>query len=228
MYPSRPSARPKTRRTVRLLALGLMIFLAAVAAAFGHRSRDGASPPPEALWSSSPASPSPSPTSEAPPSKTPPKRRAELGVADGVVPYGVTVFDDTVPAVTNLDPDLLAALRRAATDAAHEGIEFYVNSGWRSAKYQDSLFRRAVSEYGSEAAAARWVATAETSLHVAGEAADIGHSDATSWLSGHGARYGLCQIYRNETWHYELRPDAVQRGCPRMYADPAHDPRMRR
>ena len=149
-------------------------------------------------------------------------------MADGVVPYGVTVFDDTVPAVTNLDPGLLAALRRAATEAAHEGIELYVNSGWRSAKYQDSLFRRAVSEYGSEAAAARWVATAETSLHVAGEAADIGHSDATSWLSEHGARYGLCQIYRNEPWHYELRPDAVQRGCPRMYANPAHDPRMRR
>src|SRR5690606_21821268 len=107
----------------------------------------------------------------------------------GVVPYGVTVFDDTVPAVTNLDPGLLAALRRAATEAAHEGIELYVNSGWRSAKYQDSLFRRAVSEYGSEAAAARWVATAETSLHVAGEAADIRHSDATSSPPDHSARY---------------------------------------
>ncbi|WP_243712632.1 M15 family metallopeptidase [Actinomadura sp. 6K520] len=151
-----------------------------------------------------------------------------MGEADGVVPYGVTVFDDGVPAVTNLDPDLLAALRRAAAEAAGDGVEFYVNSGWRSAEYQERLFRRAVSEYGSEAAAARWVATPATSLHVSGDAVDIGHSDATAWLSEHGARYGLCQIYRNEPWHYELRTDAVHRGCPRMFADPSQDPRMRR
>ena len=44
---------------------------------------------------------------------------------------------------------------------------------------------------------------------------------------GARAGYGLCQTYRNEPWHYELRPDAVNRGCPRMYADPTHDPRMR-
>ncbi len=49
---------------------------------------------------------------------------------------------------------------------------------------------------------------------------------ATAWLSKHGAKYGLCQIYRNEPWHYELRPEAIDRGCPPMYADPTHDPRM--
>ena len=40
--------------------------------------------------------------------------------------------------------------------------------------------------------------------------------------------YGLCRIYGNEPWHYELRPDAVDHGCPPMYADPTHDPRMQR
>ena len=40
--------------------------------------------------------------------------------------------------------------------------------------------------------------------------------------------YGLCQIYDNESWHYELRPEAIDRGCPPMYADPTHDPRMQR
>ena len=34
-----------------------------------------------------------------------------------------------------------------------------VNSGWRSPEYQDQLLRDAVSKYGSEAEAARWVAT---------------------------------------------------------------------
>jgi zinc D-Ala-D-Ala carboxypeptidase len=74
--------------------------------------------------------------------------------------------------------------------------------------------------------AARWVATADTSAHVSGDAVDIGHSDATAWLSEHGAEYGLCQTYRNEPWHYERRPQATNHRCPPSYADPTHDPRM--
>jgi D-alanyl-D-alanine carboxypeptidase len=151
-----------------------------------------------------------------------------LGEADGVVPDDVSVFDDRYPAVANLDPRLLRAVRRAATVAAEGGVKFYVDSGWRSAEYQERLLRDAVSKYGSEKEAARWVATPTTSAHVSGNAVDIGHSAATAWLSRHGATYGLCQIYRNEPWHYELRPEAVDHGCPRMYADPTHDPRMQR
>ncbi|GIH19881.1 M15 family metallopeptidase [Rugosimonospora africana] len=147
---------------------------------------------------------------------------------DGALPGGVTVFDDRYPGVANLDPDLLRALREAATDAAADGIEFCVNSGWRSPEYQNRLLRDAIAKYGSDEEAARWVATTDTSAHVSGNAVDIGHADATAWLSAHGARYGLCQIYRNEPWHYELRPEAIGRGCPPMYADPTHDPRMRR
>ena len=29
---------------------------------------------------------------------------------------------------------------------------------------------------------------------------------ATAWLARRGAGYGLCQVYRNELWHFELRP----------------------
>jgi zinc D-Ala-D-Ala carboxypeptidase len=145
---------------------------------------------------------------------------------DGALPDGVTLFDDEYPGVANLDPNLLKALRQAATDAADAGVEFQVNSGWRSTEYQEQLLREAVSEYGSEEEAARGVATANTSAHVSGDAVDIGPFDATAWLSEHGAYYGLCQIYRNESWHYELRPEATRRGCPPMYADPTHDPKM--
>ncbi|MER7176920.1 M15 family metallopeptidase [Streptomyces mesophilus] len=147
-----------------------------------------------------------------------------LGEADGRVPDGTTVFDDHIPAVANLEPGLLKALRRAATDA---GITLSVNSGWRSADYQEDLLRKAVAQYGSEEEAARWVATAQTSPHVSGEAVDLGPNAAQAWLSRHGAAYGLCQIYRNEPWHYELRPEAVRAGCPAMYADPTEDPRMK-
>src|SRR5262245_42693888 len=147
-------------------------------------------------------------------------RHGALGVADGEVPDGVTVFDDAYPAVANLDPDLLGALRQAATDAAGDGVEFFVNSGWRSKEYQEHLLDEAISKYGSREEAARWVATPNTSPHVSGDAADIGHSDATAWLSERGAEHGLCPIYRNEPWHYELRPEATSRGCPPLYADP--------
>ncbi|QWA26019.1 M15 family metallopeptidase [Streptomyces sp. JCM17656] len=129
------------------------------------------------------------------------------------------------PAVAQLDPALLQALRQAATDASDDGFEFYVSSGRRSPEYQDHLLREAVAACGSEDEAARWVATATTSPHVAGDAVDIGRSDATERLSRHGAEYGLCQIYRNEPWHYELRTEAIEHGCPRMYADPTQDPR---
>ena len=140
---------------------------------------------------------------------------------------GVTVFDDEYPAVAKLDPALLAALRQAAKNARHDGVEFYVSSGWRSPAYQEQLLGEAISKYGSRSEASRWVATPATSPHVSGDAVDLAPSDATTWLSERGAQYGLCQIYRNEPWHYELRPQAADDGCPARYADPAHDPRMR-
>ncbi|KAB2340666.1 M15 family metallopeptidase [Actinomadura rudentiformis] len=195
-----------------LLVIGLIAAIAVIVAALGYQA-----PEPSSLSSSSVISPS-----DAPPSQ----HRDVLSEADGAVPDGVTVFDDAIPAVANLDPGLLKALRQAATAAAADGVEFYVNGGWRSPEYQNQLLRQAVSKYASEDEAARWVATAATSPHVSGNAVDIGRSDATAWLSEHGAEYGLCQIYRNEPWHYELRTSALGRRCPRMYADPTQDPRM--
>jgi hypothetical protein len=154
------------------------------------------------------------------------EHRGALGEADGSIPAHTTVWDSEVPGVANLDPALLGALRQAATEAAADGVAFFVDSGWRSPEYQEQLLREAVSKYGSEAEAARWVATPKTSAHVSGDAVDIGPSAATAWLSEHGARYGLCRIYGNEPWHFELRREAIDRGCPPMYADPTHDPRM--
>lgn len=153
-------------------------------------------------------------------------RPTALGETDGAVPEGAKVFDDDIPAVANLDPRLLRALRRAALDAARDGIEIVVNSGWRSREYQKQLLRDAVTKYGSERKAARWVAPPDASPHVSGLAVDIGPSRATAWLTRHGAEYGLCRVYRNEPWHYELRREAIDTGCPTMYADPRRDPRM--
>ncbi|MET0909100.1 MAG: M15 family metallopeptidase [Ilumatobacteraceae bacterium] len=147
--------------------------------------------------------------------------------ADGDLPDGATSSDREYPGVANLDLELLHALGAATADAATDGVEIRVNSGWRSERYQSQLLRDAVVEYGSEEEAARWVATPDTSPHVSGNAVDIGDTDATAWLSEHGSAYGLCQIYANESWHYELRPEAAEGGCAPPYPDPTHDPRMR-
>lgn len=202
----RASARKPIRRIGRPTAVGLVVVTAAIIGPLVYQSASSSAPSFSEVL------------------------RGDHGgtttEADGALPDGVTVFDDQYPGVANLDPDLLQALREAATDAADDDVEFYVNSGWRSAEYQNQLLSEAVSKYGSKEEAARWVATADTSAHVSGDAVDIGPFDATAWLSEHGAHYGLCQIYRNESWHYEMRAEAIRRGCPRMYADPTHDPRM--
>jgi zinc D-Ala-D-Ala carboxypeptidase len=217
--PARTAGR-RTRSTI--LAVALVILTVALIGILAYPS----------LAASSPAT-SPEPTALRPtalrPADSP--RRDHQGApdeADVAVPDGTTVFDNDISAVANLDPKLLRALRRAATNAVGDGVEFYVNSGWRSRKDQKQLFREAVSKYGSKEEAARWVATPGTSAHETGNAVDLGHSDTTAWLSKHGAKYGVCQIYRNEPWHYERRPDAVDHGCPPPYADPTQDPRMHR
>jgi zinc D-Ala-D-Ala carboxypeptidase len=222
-YTKRARTRTRRVRIRRIRVTGLLVVIAAIAAALNSQLL--------ASSSSTAASPVHVPRGEHLGLRSehlvlPGEHRGALGEGDGAVPDGTTVFDDEVPGLAKLDPDLLGALRQAATDAAHDGVEFFVESGWRSPEYQDRLLREAISEYGSEAEAARWVATADTSPHVSGDAVDIGPSDATAWLSEHGVEYGLCQIYGNEPWHYERRPEAIERGCPPMYADPTHDPRM--
>jgi hypothetical protein len=204
----RQPARTTTRRIRWDRVAGLLVVIAAIAGALSYQS------------------PASSSSTAAPPIDVPLREhRGAPGDQDSAVP-DTTVFADETPGVANLDADLLAALRQAATDAAYDGVEFVVDSGWRSPEYQQQLLDEAVSKYGSEAEAARWVATPDTSAHVSGDAVDIGPLAATAWLSEHGAEYGLCQIYGNEPWHFELRTEAGEQGCPPMYADPTHDPRM--
>ncbi|SDO84972.1 D-alanyl-D-alanine carboxypeptidase [Pedococcus dokdonensis] len=166
-------------------------------------------------------------THDARPARTTPTAAPGEGAPAGTSGGG-SVLDETDPTVANLDPDLLAALRTAAGAARDDGVELGVNSGWRSAAEQERLLDQAITQYGSEREARRWVATPETSEHVSGDAVDVGPTRAASWLERNGAAYGLCRVYRNEPWHFELRQGAALDGCPRMYADPTQDPRMSR
>jgi hypothetical protein len=132
--------------------------------------------------------------------------RSPLGIEDGYVPDDVALspWDTDHPAIANLDPDLLDAIQRAATDADADGIMVVVSSGWRSERYQRSLLTDAVATYGSEEEARKWVNAPDASTHVTGDGVDLGDTDADYWLIEHGNAYGLCQTYENEIWHFEL------------------------
>jgi hypothetical protein len=207
-------------RIHRIRVAGVLLAIVAIAVGVARQlpAPSPSPPPPGSSW--------PATTASSSVGAAHPARRGALGEADGAVPDGTTVFDDDVPGVARLDPALLGALREAATAAATTGVEFHVDSGWRSPDYQEQLLREATATHGSEAEAARWVAPPDRSEHVSGNAVDIGPTRAAAWLSAHGAAYGLCPVYGNEPWHYELRPEAPARGCPPMYADPTRDPRL--
>jgi zinc D-Ala-D-Ala carboxypeptidase len=127
----------------------------------------------------------------------------------GWVPEGqqLSPFNMSDPAVNRLDPALLDAVERAARSAAAAGVTLGITSGWRSPEFQQQLFDDAVVRYGSAAVASEYVASPEVSKHVVGKAVDVGPSDADYWLIPNGAAFGLCQIYANEIWHFELASD---------------------
>ncbi|MFJ8855574.1 M15 family metallopeptidase [Streptomyces sp. NPDC102437] len=116
----------------------------------------------------------------------------------------LTPFDTRYPAIDRLDKNLLKAVQKAARDARGDGIEFRVTSGWRSREHQQRLLDEGIQKYGSAEKARQFVNTPEKSTHVSGKAVDIGPTDADDWLIRNGADYGLCQVYNNEMWHFEL------------------------
>jgi LAS superfamily LD-carboxypeptidase LdcB len=93
-------------------------------------------------------------------------------------------------------------------------------SGYRSSARQAVLFQRAVEQYGSEAAARRWVAPPGSSAHQSGRAVDLDidggslsssrveamrAAPAWAWLRANASAYGFYP-YANEPWHWEWNP----------------------
>jgi hypothetical protein len=132
----------------------------------------------------------------------------------------LTPFDVQNPAIGRLDPRLLTAIQNAARAAAVDGVTMTVTSGWRSPEFQQRLLNEAVQTYGSLAAARQYVQTPAASRHVTGEAVDIGGTGADQWLIANGSWFGLCQIYANELWHFELVADPAG-NCPALLPDAA-------
>lgn len=146
-------------------------------------------------------------------------QRGALGDDDGYIPEGSSLpLDSGKPAVQRLDPALLDALRSAQAVATERGTPITIADGWRSERYQETLFAQAVQQYGSEEEAERWVKRGADSAHVRGDAVDIATADAMDFLNRFGAEWGLCQTYANEMWHFE-RSTEPGGTCPMPAAD---------
>ena len=155
-----------------------------------------------------------------PPAPGDPGGSLDIGVAavdtfGGWLPDGVTLsaFDVANPIVGLLDPALLAAIQDATRNAATENVDIRISSGWRTRGFQQRLFDDGVRSYGSVDVARQFVASPDTSKHVEGKAVDIAPVEADRWLIANGRQFGLCQIYANEIWHFELATDDQGR-CP--------------
>jgi D-alanyl-D-alanine carboxypeptidase len=133
----------------------------------------------------------------------------------GWIPNGQTLspFDVSNPALAQLDPRLLNAIQDAARAAAAQGVDLRIASGWRSKGFQQQLLEDAVGKYVNVDIARQFVASPDVSKHVVGQAVDVAPVDADNWLIRNGAQFGLCQIYANELWHFELAVDQ-QGNCP--------------
>ena len=194
--------QPPRRRVAGRIAIAAVVFAlvattgGVVAHLSGVQAIEGAAPPADPTAPSGP-----------------------IGEEDGVIPEmsGLTIESD-VTAIAKLNPELRAALADATAAAAVDGQPIYINSGWRSMRYQQQLFDEAVTLYASEEIARQFVATPELSAHTTGNAVDIETLDAQLWLQEHGYEFGLCQIFSNERWHFEL---ATTPGgtCPDMLTD---------
>ena len=158
----------------------------------------------------------PAPVAPAAPADTLSIGTGAVDTTGGWLPDGrpLSPFDTANPILSQLDPALLAAVQNAARAAQAGGVDMTVTSGWRSKGFQQRLFDDAVVAYGSVAAAAEYVATPEVSKHVLGQAVDIGPPEADHWLIANGRQFGLCQIYANEIWHFELTADAQGECAP--------------
>jgi zinc D-Ala-D-Ala carboxypeptidase len=137
----------------------------------------------------------------APTAQSTPAASSENSASSAYEAYEATLGEGPNPGGFTSAMQRRVAQAIAAARAA--GLDMVINSGWRSPQEQQSLLNEAIKKYGSRAAAVQWVLPPEDSEHVRGLAVDIGPAPAASWLEAHGAAFGLCRRYENESWHFE-------------------------
>nr|WP_280391652.1 M15 family metallopeptidase [Nocardia brasiliensis] len=103
-----------------------------------------------------------------------------------------------------LEPRLALAYTLAEGEAHAQGVPLSITSGYRSREEQQWLWNDGLVKYGSPDEARRWVLPPEESTHVSGRAIDVGPQEGAHWLEVNGNTWGLCRMFDNEWWHFEL------------------------
>ncbi|WP_416382750.1 M15 family metallopeptidase [Nocardia brasiliensis] len=103
-----------------------------------------------------------------------------------------------------LEPRLALAYTLAEGEAHAQGVPLSITSGYRSREEQQWLWNDGLAKYGSPDEARRWVLPPEESTHVSGRAIDVGPQEGAHWLEVNGNTWGLCRMFDNEWWHFEL------------------------
>jgi LAS superfamily LD-carboxypeptidase LdcB len=113
-----------------------------------------------------------------------------------------------------------SAFLAAQKAAQAAGQAFVLNSGYRSAAYQQRIFDCWVKQLGSAQAARKYALPPDQSAHVQGYAMDIAPPSAAAWLQATNGQFGLCRRYEDETWHFEYQSYYKTKGCPALLAHP--------
>ena len=125
------------------------------------------------------------------------------------------------PGATTLNSELQRRFDEAKDAAKKDGINLYIQSGYRSLELQRKLFNDAIEKYGSTDEASRWVSPPGVSRHPQGIAIDVNYPAdpaGAKWLEINGYKFGLCRVFENEWWHFEPNIAPGQR-CPARYAN---------
>jgi LAS superfamily LD-carboxypeptidase LdcB len=112
------------------------------------------------------------------------------------------------------------AFLSAQKAAEAKGLTFLLNSGYRSAAYQQRVFDCWVDQLGSPQAARMYALPPNESAHVKGYAMDIAPPSAAAWLEATKGQFGLCRRYEDETWHFEYQSRYKMQGCPALVPHP--------
>ena len=161
---------------------------------------------------------------------------ADYGETVGGIPWYLLLVNSThplpddweapalieMPGGETVDARIYEPLSQMLADAADEGLEPFVASGFRTRAEQQGFMDDKINEYRSQgygesearALAEDWVALPGTSEHELGLAADINGAsyDLYIWLQQNSWRYGFIQRYpedktditgiSHEPWHY--------------------------
>lgn len=131
-------------------------------------------------------------------------RAAAEQLPDQAAPESIPSAKAIASGTDGLDPHLAAAYAAAAAEANAEGVTLWITSGYRTPGEQEALWEDGLQTYGSPEAARRWVLPPNESTHVSGQAIDVGPIEGAQWLEANGSHWGLCRMYDNEWWHFEL------------------------